>query len=146
MPQFVSFQRYLWVAVWRYIIKKLYLVVVLVIERYADLKIFFSGRGNKKWLFLNRKYRNVFLTTLCLYYSIHFQIAAWRKKKIIMPVFFRQYSSSIVFIYIEDVAWWQFDVMYFERTSTREREREREILVHFLALVTMMVTKVGHGN
>ena len=26
------------------------------------------------------------------------------KKKIIMPVFFRQYSSSIVFIYIEDVA------------------------------------------
>ena len=32
--------------------KKLYLVVVLVIERYADLKIFFSGRGNKKWLFL----------------------------------------------------------------------------------------------
>ena len=36
--------------------------------------------------------------------------------------FFRQYSSSIVFIYIEDVAWWQFDVMYFERTSTRERD------------------------
>ena len=80
--------------------KKLYLVVVLVFERYADLKIFFSGRGNKKWLFLNRKYRNVFLTTLCLYYSIHFQIAAWRKKKIIMPVFFFDNTLVVLFLSI----------------------------------------------